>query len=235
MGVRDVSDYSTVAGKEFSMDDPIAKYWSLRLEKLKSNLEKNNFAAFVANDVQAARDLVLDELIPAIGPESVSWGGSMTHVQSGIYEALKNRSDLRVLDTYDRSVSPEVFYETRRQALLTDLFITGTNAITEDGALVNLDMLGNRAGAIAFGPKHVIVLAGRNKLVTDLDAAINRIKEYAAPINTMRLEKKTPCAATGYCAECSSPDRICNVWTITEKAFPKGRIRVVLINQDLGL
>ncbi len=217
------------------MDDPIAHYWTLRLEKLKSSLEKNNFAAFVVNDAAAARALILEELIPAIGPKSISWGGSMTHIQTGIYEALKNRSDVRVLDTYDRSMSPEASYETRRQAMLTDLFITGTSAVTEDGVLVNLDMLGNRVGAIAFGPKHVIILVGRNKLVPDLDAAIARIKEYAAPINTMRLDKKTPCAATGFCADCSSPDRICNVWNITEKAFPKGRIRVVLINQDLGL
>jgi MinD superfamily P-loop ATPase len=81
----------------------------------------------------------------------------------------------------------------------------------------------------------VVVLVGRNKIVSELDDAMHRIKNYAAPINAMRLDKKTPCVKTSYCEDCKSPDRICNVWTITEKSFPKGRIRVVLINQDLGL
>jgi MinD superfamily P-loop ATPase len=81
----------------------------------------------------------------------------------------------------------------------------------------------------------VILLIGRNKVVTDLEDAMNRIKNYAAPTNAMRLDKKTPCVKTSYCEECKSPDRICNVWTITEKSYPKGRIKIVLINQDLGL
>ena len=125
--------------------------------------------------------------------------------------------------------------ERRRQALLADLFITGANAITEKGQLVNLDMYGNRVAGLTFGPKHVIVMAGRNKIVPDLQAAMNRIKAIAAPANTMRLDKKTPCVKTGVCQECKSPDRICNVWTITEKSFPKGRIKVILIDDELGL
>jgi hypothetical protein len=147
---------------------------------------------------------------------------------------LKKRSDLTVLDTFEKKLSSEEGLERRRQSLLVDLFITGSNAVTETGQLVNLDMFGNRIGGITFGPKHVIILAGRNKIVPDLDAAMFRIKNYAAPVNTMRLDKKTPCAKTSYCEECKSPDRICNTWTITEKSFPKGRIKVVLINDDLG-
>jgi MinD superfamily P-loop ATPase len=96
-------------------------------------------------------------------------------------------------------------------------------------------MIGNRACSINFGPKHVVILVGRNKIVSELDDAMFRVKNYAAPANAIRLEKKTPCVKTSYCEDCKSPDRICNVWTITEKSFPKGRIRVVLINQDLGL
>jgi hypothetical protein len=95
-------------------------------------------------------------------------------------------------------------------------------------------MIGNRAAAITFGPKHVIVLAGRNKIVSDFDEALLRVKNYSAPINVMRLGRKTPCAETSFCEECKSPDRICNVWTITEKSFPKGRIKLILINEDLG-
>ena len=96
-------------------------------------------------------------------------------------------------------------------------------------------MIGNRACSINYGPKHVVILAGRNKIVAELDDAMYRIKNYAAPVNAMRLDKKTPCVKTSYCEDCKSPDRICHVWTLTEKSFPKGRIRVVLINQDLGL
>jgi len=115
------------------------------------------------------------------------------------------------------------------------LLITGTNAVTETGMLVNLDMLGNRVAALTFGPKDVIVLVGRNKIVADLEEAMMRIKNYAAPANVQRLGMKTPCAKTSYCEECKSKDRICNTWTITEKSFPKGRVKVVLINEDLGL
>lgn len=159
----------------------------------------------------------------------------MTFPATGLYEALKGSSDLEVLDTYDKSISAEEMMDRRRRALLVDLFITGTNAVTETGKLVNLDMTGNRVAAIAFGPKNVIILVGRNKIVPDLEDAMFRAKNYAAPVNAMRLDKKTPCIKTSYCEECKSPDRICNCWTITEKSFPKGRIKVVLINEDLGL
>ena len=96
-------------------------------------------------------------------------------------------------------------------------------------------MIGNRVGALTFGPKHVIVFVGRNKIVPDLDTAMWRIKDFAAPANAMRLDCKTPCVKTSECADCNSPGRICNSWTITEKSFPKGRVTVVLINEDLGL
>jgi len=148
---------------------------------------------------------------------------------------LKERQDITVLDTYDKNLSPEESYELRRRSLLVDLFITGTNAVTERGRLVNLDMIGNRVAAITFGPKNVILFIGRNKIVADVDEAIERIKVYAAPVNVMRLEKKTPCLKTGICQNCTSPERICNAWSISEKSFPKGRIKVILINEDLGL
>ena len=96
-------------------------------------------------------------------------------------------------------------------------------------------MIGNRIGGLTFGPKNVIIMVGRNKIVADLDDAMWRVKNYTAPTNAMRLDKKTPCVKTATCEECKSPDRICNTWTITEKSFPKGRTKVVLINADLGL
>ena len=109
--------------------------------------------------------------------------------------------------------------------------------VTEAALMAAIDQArsGNRVGAITYGPKNVLILVGRNKIVADLEDAIYRIKNYAAPVNAMRLDMKTPCVKSGRCADCKSTTRICNVWTISEKSFPKGRVKVVLINQELGM
>ena len=216
------------------MENPIDNYWKARLADLKNALEANNFEVFVANNTNEAKKIVLEKIIPKTAAKSVSWGGSLTFIATELYDALKKSSDLKVLDTFDKDLPPEESLERRRQSLLVDLFITGSNAVTETGQLVNLDMFGNRIAAITFGPKNVVILLGRNKIVPDLDVAMFRIKNYAAPVNAIRLDKKTPCVKTSYCEECKSPDRICNTWTITEKSFPKGRVKVILINDDLG-
>jgi len=218
------------------MDKPIENYWKLRLADAKTALQSNNFDVYLADDCDAAKKIVLEEIIPQLKAKSISWGGSQTfQAATGLYDHLKDQQEFEVLDTFDNKISSEEKMERRRQALLVDLFITGTNAITESGQLVNLDMIGNRIGGLTFGPKWVIILVGRNKLVANLDEAMYRVKNYVAPTNSMRLDKKTPCVKTSYCEECKSPDRICNTWTITEKSFPKGRVKVVLINEDLGL
>jgi L-lactate utilization protein LutB len=216
------------------MENPIDNYWKARLADLKNALEANNFEVFVANNTNEAKNIVLEKIIPKTAAKSVSWGGSLTFIATKLYDALKKSSDLKVLDTFDKNLPPEESLERRRQSLLVDLFITGSNAVTETGQLVNLDMFGNRVAAITFGPKNVVILLGRNKIVPDLDVAMFRIKNYAAPVNAIRLDKKTPCVKTSYCEECKSHDRICNTWTITEKSFPKGRVKVILINDDLG-
>jgi hypothetical protein len=100
---------------------------------------------------------------------------------------------------------------------------------------VAADKIGNRVGGITFGPKAVVILVGRNKIVPDLEDAMFRIKNLAAPANAIRLNKSTPCAKTSRCEDCNSPERICNVWTIVEKSFPRGRVKVILINEELGL
>jgi len=218
------------------MDKPIENYWKLRLVDAKTALQSNNFDVYLADDCDAAKKTVLEEIIPQLKAKSISWGGSQTfQAATGLYDHLKDQQEFEVLDTFDNKISSEEKMERRRQALLVDLFITGTNAITESGQLVNLDMIGNRIGGLTFGPKWVIILVGRNKLVANLDEAMYRVKNYVAPTNSMRLDKKTPCVKTSYCEECKSPDRICNTWTITEKSFPKGRVKVVLVNEDLGL
>ena len=216
------------------MKKPIENYWKVRLQDLKKVLEGNNFEVFLAESASEAKDVVLDEILPKAGAKTVSWGGSLTFTSSGLYEVIRDSTDLEVLDTFDKKISDKEKSELRREALLVDIFITGTNAITETGKLVNLDMIGNRVAAITFGPKAVVIMAGRNKIVPDIEQAMLRIKNYAAPVNTMRLDKKTPCIKTSYCEDCKSPERICNTWTITEKSFPKGRVKIVLINEDMG-
>jgi hypothetical protein len=198
------------------VESPVEKYWKIKLEDVKEALDANNFEAFVAQDVDEAKRIVLDDIIPKTGAKTVSWGGSMTFIATGLYEALKAGKDMEVLDTFDKRFSPQESLERRRQSLLVDMY-------------------GNRVAGITFGPKTVIILVGRNKIVADLDDALFRVKQYAAPANAMRLGKNTPCVKTANCEECKSSDRICNTWTITEKAYPAGRIKVVLINEDLGL
>ncbi|MCP4112717.1 MAG: lactate utilization protein [Desulfobacteraceae bacterium] len=217
------------------MEKPVENFWNIRLASIKEILEENNFDVYLARNTDEAKKIVLEEIIPKTEPKSISWGGSMTFTATGLYDALKNDEQFEITDTFDKNISPEQMLERRRQALLADLFLTGTNAVTEEGQLVNLDMIGNRVAALTFGPKYVVVLVGRNKIVPDTDDAMFRIKNFSAPANTMRLDKKTPCMKTSFCDDCKSPDRICNSWTITEKSFPKGRVKIVLINEELGL
>ncbi|WP_457551005.1 lactate utilization protein [Desulfobacula sp.] len=216
------------------MKNPVDNYWNLKLEAVKENLENNNFEVFIAQDRKAAKDIAMNDIIPKLDIKSVSWGGSMSFVSTGLFHALKDNPDIEVLNTFDQSLSKVEMMDKRRQSLMVDLFITGTNAITQAGQLVNLDMMGNRVAAIMWGPKTVLLIIGRNKITADLEDAMFRIKNYAAPVNTMNLDKKTPCRETGVCHDCSSPDRICNYWTITEKSFIKNRIKIILVNEDLG-
>ncbi|MCK5311373.1 MAG: lactate utilization protein [Desulfobacteraceae bacterium] len=216
------------------MKNPIDNFWNLKLEDVKESLEKNNFEVFIAQNAEKAKDIALEKIIPNLDVKSVSWGGSVSFVSTGLFHALKDDEKYEVINTFDKSFTFEEQMGLRRQSLMVDLFITGTNAVTEEGQLVNLDMIGNRVAAITWGPKNVILFIGRNKICGDLDDAMYRIKNYAAPVNTMNLDKKTPCVKKGFCQDCSSPDRICNTWTITEKCLPKKRIKIVLINEDLG-
>ncbi len=211
-------------------------YWEQRLDKCRKSLEENNFKSYLANNCKDAKRIVIEDILPEIEVKTVSWGDSLTFYATGILDEMRRNPDISVLETFAENVPREEIIERRRQALLSDLFFTGSNAVTETGKLVNLDMVGNRTGAITFGPLNVVIFAGRNKIVPDVDAAMRRVKSYAAPVNAIRHSNlKTPCMKTSRCTDCKSPDRICNSWTITEKSYPKGRIRVVLINEDLGL
>ena len=216
------------------MDRPIENYWEVRLSRLKEKLEANNFEVYFAADGAEAKKIVQEEIVPKTGAKRVSWGGSKTATDTGLIQALKVDSNLEVLDPFETGIPLEDSLERRRQAFLVDLYITGTNALTETGLLVNLDRTGNRVAAITFGPKAVVILVGRNKIVPDLDEAFLRVKDYASPLVAMRIKAKTPCVKTSFCEDCSSPDRVCSAWGIVEKSYPKGRIKVVMINESLG-
>ncbi len=218
------------------MDNNIKMYWEQRLDECRKSLEENNFKTYLANDCKDAKRIVIEDILPQITVKTVSWGDSLTFHATEILDEMRRNPEIVVLETFAENVPREEIIERRRQALLTDLFFTGSNAITETGKLVNLDMVGNRTGAITFGPLNVVIFAGRNKIVPDVDAAMKRIRSYAAPANAIRHSSlDTPCIKTSRCIDCNSPDRICNSLTITEKSYPKGRIRVVLINEDHGL
>lgn len=216
------------------MKNPIDNYWKLKFESVKENLEKNRFKVFIAPDAKTAKKIAINDIIPGLDIKTVSWGGSMSFIATGLFHELKDNPDLEVLNTFNQKLTPEQMLELRRQSLMVDLFVTGTNAVTQAGQLVNLDMVGNRVAAIMWGPKNVLLIIGRNKICEDLEEAMMRIKNYAAVVNTMNLDKKTPCVKTGICQDCSSPERICNYWTITEKSFIKERIKIILVNEDLG-
>lgn len=216
------------------MNAEINSYWKKRLEQVKEALNANNFQCSVADNVEKAKSIVLEEILPGLRVKSISWGWSLTFIATGLYDALSNHGDYEIINTYRKDLNDNEKLALRKKSLLVDLFFTGSNAITESGILVNLDMYGNRVAALTFGPHHVIVLAGRNKIVPDVEDAMYRIKNFAAPVNAMRLNKKTPCVQTSRCEECKSADRICNTWTITEKSFPKSRIKVILINDVIG-
>ncbi len=210
-------------------------FWPTVLADVRKRLEANGFAAYLADDPAHARQIVMDYILPGVKPASLSWGDSLTLAATGILEELRQDPELDVITTFDPAVPRAEIIERRRRALTVDLFLTGANAVTRDGMLVNLDMVGNRTAALAFGPRHVLVLAGRNKVVENLAQAVHRIKHQAAPANAMRLGARTPCVKTGRCEDCSSPDRICNTWAITAKCAPPGRISVVLINARMGI
>lgn len=208
--------------------------WNVILDEVGAKLAKRGFAVSIASSLKDAAALVMNELLPESGAESVAFGGSMTVREAGLLEALQARNGLAVLNTFDTSKGQEAMLETRRQALLCDLFICSANALTRDGELLLVDGFGNRTAAVQFGPRKVILLVGRNKLCASRESAVERIKNLAAPANGMRLKKDTPCAKVGYCMDCNNPGRMCTYWTLIQRSNPKGRIHVALIDEECG-
>lgn len=194
-------------------------------------LKKNHFEALFVPDRKAA----LEEVMKRI-PEgaTVSLGGSVTLTQVGIPDALKARKNPLVWP-FAQAKTPEELRDLIQRSFATDVFLSGTNAITEDGKLYNVDASGNRVGAMLIGPKKVIVVSGVNKIVRDEEAAEKRVREWVAPQNVKRLGRKTPCAETGVCADCSSPDRICNIYVTLRKKPSRTEFVVILVGESLGI
>jgi hypothetical protein len=218
------------------MADFIDTYYQMRLEQCAAALGDNNFEVFIADTTEQATHIFRRQIFPELQAATASWGDSMSLSATGIIDFLRQNSTITFIETFESGIPRAELIERRRQALLVDLFLTGSNAVTETGCLVNLDMVGNRTGGITFGPRSVVLVIGRNKIVKDVESAMIRVKDQAAPMNAIRhTGLKTPCMKTSFCMDCKSPDRICNSWTITEKCFPKKRIKIILVNQDLGL
>lgn len=194
-------------------------------------LEKRNMEGSYASSAAQARDEVV-AMIPQ--GASVYRCGSMTTTGMGLWEKIAEKPGVKILDPYVSGLSPAEAMEMRRQGLLADIMIASSNAITLDGKLVNLDGSGNRVAAMLFGPRKVILIVGMNKVAPDVESAMARVKHYAAPLNVIRLGYKNPCAETGCCIDCKSPQRICNMWSIIEGHIAKGRIHVKLVGESLG-
>ena len=199
--------------------------------KIIKNLEKRRMAGSYSADAGQA----LNEVVEMIPPGATVFRcGSMTAVGLGLWEAVAALPEVNLIDPYRPELSPEEGLELRRQGMAADVMIASTNAITLDGKLVNLDGMGNRVAAMAFGPKKVILVVGMNKVAPDLESAVARVKHYAAPVNAIRFGIKTPCVETGLCSDCKSPQRICNMWSTIEGHMIKDRIHVKLVGENLG-
>ena len=197
--------------------------------KVAEALNKRYFEAYYCPDRAEALEKIL-ELIPQ--DHVVSWGGAATVDELGVKEALRQRGQA-VIDR-DTAKDAQERQQMLKQALTCDTFLMGSNAISADGQLVNIDGTGNRVAALCFGPTQVVVVAGMNKVAGDLDGAMRRAREVAAPMNAQRFPLKTPCVANGLCGDCKGPDSICAQIVTTRLCKPAGRIKVVLVGEDLG-
>ena len=205
----------------------------LLINSVIKNLEKRNFNAYYCS----SKDEVLKEITNLIGKnEVIAWGGSVTLDELRIKQYLED-SGYKTINR-DKAKNREEKAELIMQGFSSDVYLMSSNAISEDGILVNIDGTGNRTAALCYGPKRVIVIAGVNKITKTLDDAISRARNTAAPVNAKRvsafMEVNTPCLKNGSCMNCKSETSICTQVVITRLSNPKGRINVILVNDKLG-
>lgn len=203
------------------------------MQQLIEKLQEHNIRGYLAQNSAEAKTIVLG-LIPS--EATVAMGNSLTLRETGIFSALIY-GGYKVINQFEEGISPAENLKRRKQGLLADVYLTGTNAITMDGELVNIDGKGNRVAAMLFGPDRVIVVAGKNKIMRDQAHAWQRLREKTAPALASKLGRATPCATTGACSDCSSPERICRCYTVISSQMPadKERIHVIIVDEDLGI
>lgn len=208
------------------MNQIITKRNELLAAKVIKGLESRNMSGYYANNKEEALQKAL-ELIPE--GSSIAMGGAMSANEIGLVDALKNGN----YNFIDRDKAAD-----KRAAMLAaydaDIFLSSANAMTDDGIMINIDGNANRVSAIAQGPKKVIFIVGMNKITNDVDSAMKRARNVAAPINAQRFGLSTPCTKTGSCMDCKSPDTICCQILITRFSRHKDRIHVILVNENLG-
>ena len=211
------------------MSTPKQQYYENLADTLIEKFNKRGIEGYYCENKEEALLTAKRFLTPGC---SVSWGGSMTLEEIGLIEYLKN-SDYTVFDrtTATTQAEKDALYA---EVSHCDYYFMSSNAITLDGQLVNIDGLGNRVASLIHGPKNVVIVAGMNKVVKDVDTAIDRVHNEAAPPNAVRLGLDTPCAKYGYCCNCLSPDCICCETVITRKSRIAGRIKVILVGETLG-
>lgn len=212
------------------MTTPKQLYYEKRAGILVKNLKSRHFDAYYCPDKDSALEKALS-LIPS--GSSVGWGGAMSASQIGLIDAIKS-GDFRALDR-STAETPEQRAEIEKNCMFCDVFLTGANGLSLDGQMVNIDGYGNRVAATIFGPKSVIVIAGMNKVEENIEAAVRRARTVAAPANQQRFLRQTPCTVTATCADCKSEDCICNQIVITRHCRPVGRIKFIIVGEDLGL
>ncbi len=208
--------------------------WTHERKCLKAveSLEKNGFIAVYCQSAGEAARYILAEAADAL---TVGFGGSLTIADLDLGPRLQEKGS-ELLNHGVPGLSLEERLSIMHRQLTCDLFLTGSNALTLSGCLVNIDATGNRVGSMFFGPKKVIVVVGRNKLVDgDAADAVRRVKDWASPPNARRLGYKTPCAETGFCQECNSPERICRITVIMDRKPKFTDVRVLVVNEDMGL
>lgn len=210
------------------MNSALSFVYEKQVQRTLDALRSNNMDAYY---VATAAEVVpfIQKMIPK--GSTVSHGGSITLAETGVLDLLNNGH----YNYLDRSkVAPDEVGALYRRVFNADWYLSSANAITEVGEVYNVDANANRIAAISFGPQNVLLVVGRNKLVVDLAAAEHRLRELTAPANAVRLGRKTPCAVTGRCADCHSPDRICCSTLILRQQVQKGRIKVLVVGEELG-
>jgi len=208
--------------------EPVKQNYKNLSENLIREFSKRNMDCRYFED---SRTLV--DYLKTLVPENsvVSWGGSMTLNEAGVSDFLKS-GKFKTLDRATAS-SPEEQHRIFHEALNSDFYFMSSNAVTMDGKLVNIDATGNRVAALCYGPENVVVIAGMNKVVRDEEAAVSRIKNYASPVNAIRISRNTPCSKTGKCSDCLG-NTICSHTVITRNVYPEGRIKLFLVGEVLG-